>query len=431
MARSTASRRSSLTAPPPSTGLTGSRSPQRLAGTPGARVPVPAQSTSSAPTRPARRTPAPVCGCLPSQRGPVRSGRAERRLAAPRPAGAGEGPRRAGARGRGRRDRLVRRGGAGREGRRYAGGAPRGPARAYARVSRSGPASSSTAQPVVLTPPAARGGHRAGRGPAGGVADRERVDGGARPARRGGGGVPAVRRGPARRRAGREGLGRRPARRGRRRRDAGRRRRPARGDRRVRSRRRAAGWACSSTTSSRAPRSPASSTRSGRCRAPAATSRSSGHPYVDVWQSVRPARLGLDAWPVVPRGQDWKHGICAALGWPHDSQADIALAWKRILGRVRSYADLEPTLLGERRGAHRLRHRAGRRQGTLTRPCPDPGIGTDVERATPSRRPHWCRSSATSTIRRRPTSTTTSTKPGEHVHQPALRPHLRPDAGDG
>jgi len=70
-----------------------------------------------------------------------------------------------------------------------------------------------------------------------------------------------------------------------------------------------------------------------------------GHPYVDVWQSVRPARLGLDAWPVVPRGQDWKHGICAALGWPHNSQADIALAWKRILGRVRSYADLEPTLL--------------------------------------------------------------------------------------
>jgi Protein of unknown function (DUF3097) len=70
-----------------------------------------------------------------------------------------------------------------------------------------------------------------------------------------------------------------------------------------------------------------------------------GHPYVDVWQSVRPARLGLDAWPTVPRGQDWKHGICAALGWPHQSHADIAMAWKRILGRVRTYADLEPTLL--------------------------------------------------------------------------------------
>ncbi len=70
-----------------------------------------------------------------------------------------------------------------------------------------------------------------------------------------------------------------------------------------------------------------------------------GHPYVDVWQSVRPERLGLEAWPVIPRGQSWKHGICAHLGWPHDTQADVARAWKRILGQVRSYADLEPTLL--------------------------------------------------------------------------------------
>jgi hypothetical protein len=70
-----------------------------------------------------------------------------------------------------------------------------------------------------------------------------------------------------------------------------------------------------------------------------------GHPYVDVWQSVRPERLGLQAWPVIPRGTSWKHGICAHLGWPHDSQADVARAWKRILGSVRSYADLEPTLL--------------------------------------------------------------------------------------
>jgi len=70
-----------------------------------------------------------------------------------------------------------------------------------------------------------------------------------------------------------------------------------------------------------------------------------GHPYVDVWQSVRPERLGLEAWPVIPRGQSWKHGICAHLGWPHDTQADVARAWRRILGQVRSYADLEPTLL--------------------------------------------------------------------------------------
>ena len=71
-----------------------------------------------------------------------------------------------------------------------------------------------------------------------------------------------------------------------------------------------------------------------------------GHPYVDVWQSVRPARLGLDTWPPVPRGQDWKHGICAALGWPHGSQADIAAAWRRIRGTVRDWNDLEPALIG-------------------------------------------------------------------------------------
>lgn len=71
-----------------------------------------------------------------------------------------------------------------------------------------------------------------------------------------------------------------------------------------------------------------------------------GHPYVDVWQSVKPSRLGLGAWPAIPRGIEWKHGICDALGWPHADQADIARAWKRILGTVRSYQDLEPALLG-------------------------------------------------------------------------------------
>jgi hypothetical protein len=71
-----------------------------------------------------------------------------------------------------------------------------------------------------------------------------------------------------------------------------------------------------------------------------------GHPYVDVWQSVKPARLNLSAWPTIPRSIEWKHGICEALGWPHEEQADIARAWQRILGRVRTYADLEPALLG-------------------------------------------------------------------------------------
>jgi hypothetical protein len=71
-----------------------------------------------------------------------------------------------------------------------------------------------------------------------------------------------------------------------------------------------------------------------------------GHPYIDIWQSVKPARLGIEAWPHIPRGTEWKKGICASFGWPHDEQADIARAWQRILGQVRTFADLEPALLG-------------------------------------------------------------------------------------
>lgn len=71
-----------------------------------------------------------------------------------------------------------------------------------------------------------------------------------------------------------------------------------------------------------------------------------GHPYIDIWQAVKPARLGVTAWPDVPRGVDWKHGVCDALGWPHDSQADIAGAWRRIRSRVRDWTDLEPALIG-------------------------------------------------------------------------------------
>ena len=67
-----------------------------------------------------------------------------------------------------------------------------------------------------------------------------------------------------------------------------------------------------------------------------------GHPFIDVWAAVKPAVLGIPAWPDVPRGQDWKTGVLAALGWPPDTAA----AWKHILSRVRSYADLDPAFLG-------------------------------------------------------------------------------------
>ncbi len=70
-----------------------------------------------------------------------------------------------------------------------------------------------------------------------------------------------------------------------------------------------------------------------------------GHPYVDVWQAVRPQVLGIDGWPEVPRGRPWKEGVLAALGRPHTTPADVAAGWRWLLGHVRTYADLEPSLL--------------------------------------------------------------------------------------
>jgi hypothetical protein len=71
-----------------------------------------------------------------------------------------------------------------------------------------------------------------------------------------------------------------------------------------------------------------------------------GHPFIDIWQAVKPERLGIGAWPAVPRGEDWKKGTCQRLGWPHRDQADIARAWKHVLGGVRGFEDLDPSLLG-------------------------------------------------------------------------------------
>jgi len=66
-----------------------------------------------------------------------------------------------------------------------------------------------------------------------------------------------------------------------------------------------------------------------------------GHPYVDIWQAVKPAKVGIRAWPEVPKGQPWKEGVCAALG-----VSDPAALWRRILGSVRDYRDVEAPLLG-------------------------------------------------------------------------------------
>jgi hypothetical protein len=66
-----------------------------------------------------------------------------------------------------------------------------------------------------------------------------------------------------------------------------------------------------------------------------------GHPYIDIWEAVKPSSVGIGEWPAVPRGQDWKTGVCRALGWPEHTGA----AWRRILSHVHTYRDLRPELL--------------------------------------------------------------------------------------
>jgi hypothetical protein len=73
-----------------------------------------------------------------------------------------------------------------------------------------------------------------------------------------------------------------------------------------------------------------------------------GHPYVDVWAAVKPRVIGIDAWPEIPRGESWKDGICARVG-PRlgaGAERDPRLFWKRLLGSVGSWTDLEPPLVG-------------------------------------------------------------------------------------
>jgi hypothetical protein len=65
-----------------------------------------------------------------------------------------------------------------------------------------------------------------------------------------------------------------------------------------------------------------------------------GHPFVDIWQAVRPHAIGIDRWPVVPPGTPWKEGVCAALGVSEPAQM-----WRHILSRVDGYRALETPLI--------------------------------------------------------------------------------------
>jgi len=61
-----------------------------------------------------------------------------------------------------------------------------------------------------------------------------------------------------------------------------------------------------------------------------------------VWQAVRPKAAGIAAWPDVPRGEPWKEGVIARLGLRMEPR-DF---WRQLLGRVTSFAGLDPALVG-------------------------------------------------------------------------------------
>ena len=66
-----------------------------------------------------------------------------------------------------------------------------------------------------------------------------------------------------------------------------------------------------------------------------------GHPYVDIWEAVKPPAIGLEAWPSVPRGIPWKEGIVAELGF----QEHTGRFWGSVLSSIDSYTDLETPLV--------------------------------------------------------------------------------------
>ena len=66
-----------------------------------------------------------------------------------------------------------------------------------------------------------------------------------------------------------------------------------------------------------------------------------GTPFIDVWEAVSPSMIGLPHWPTIPPGEPWKEGVCRVLG-----EKDPGALWRRLLAGVRSYRDLDPTLVG-------------------------------------------------------------------------------------
>ena len=66
-----------------------------------------------------------------------------------------------------------------------------------------------------------------------------------------------------------------------------------------------------------------------------------GHPYVDIWQAIKPSAIGIATWPEVPPGRPWKEGVIAGLGL----EENTGRFWQDVLGSVSSWTDIETPLV--------------------------------------------------------------------------------------
>jgi hypothetical protein len=66
-----------------------------------------------------------------------------------------------------------------------------------------------------------------------------------------------------------------------------------------------------------------------------------GHPYVDIWQAIKPGTVGIAQWPEVPMGTPWKEGVIASLGM----DVEPGPFWGTVLDSVTSYRDVETPLV--------------------------------------------------------------------------------------
>ncbi len=197
-------------------------------------------------------------------------------------------------------------------------------------------------RPQAAAPPPVRRSPRPGRSPSRGHTRPHRPRG------------PDLGRGHPRRRPRRAGVGPRPPGRGHRRRADRRPGQPGRAARRVRAGRSTAGSGVLCDHLVPGSKESRIADTIGR-RRDAAAVLITGHPYIDIWQAVRPTAVRIPAWPDVPRGEDWKHGVCARLGI-----SDPAVMWGRVNGSVTHLPRRADPVDHRGRAADRLRDRRAR-----------------------------------------------------------------------